>query len=660
MQKLRVVARNSKLSLIQVKEVFDLLETPIDFEIIPVYSYGDKHKEISLLDPNLPQDFFTRELDEYIKDDKADIAIHSAKDLPFPLPDYLELIALTEGKTDKDALVSRNNLTLQDLPVNSKIGLSSKIRKENILSVRRDLQIIPLRGTIEERINYIYEGKVDAIVVALCALERLNLLHLVSEVLPFKTHPLQGKLTVVSKKGKPELKKIFYELDERKRYGKVWMVGAGPGDERLITLKALECIKYADTIYYDDLINYNLLNLNQNAKKIYIGKREKKKEYSQDEINEMLYESAKSGEKVIRLKGGDSLIFARTQEEIIFLLQRFIPVEIIPGISSAQAAAAISNISLTSRYTGSKLSFQSGYISNEAYNPAFGAKVFFMGASSKKQIKEELLNENHKPDEKVLLIRNASLPDEKIEIVELKDLDKNSSGSPLIIIAGDIVKFYFKQNKILYTGTNEFETLVNLQGRIIFYPLIKRIPIIDLPELNKDDYYGLIFTSPFAVECFFNHYGVWNRKKYYVIGKRTKEKVKERCLNDVDIIIPDDDYNSDELFKIIQKEKFHNKLLYPCSDKTNNEILKLNFIKPLPVYYTVFNNQPVIDLNEIDGIYFGSALCFEYFFKIYSYIPEHITLYAGGIKTYQKIISKGYEKRTILLNKINQKVHVNV
>ncbi|MGC8765979.1 MAG: uroporphyrinogen-III C-methyltransferase [Brevinematia bacterium] len=387
MNKIKVIARNSNLSLKQVEEVFS--ELNLDYELVPVLSYGDKHKGVSLL-KDVPEDFFTRELDKAILSGVADVAIHSAKDLPFPLPYGIDLAALTKGKSKEDALVSKNKLKLIELPEGAKIGLSSKLRKENILRLRPDLKIVSIRGTIEERLSILDSGKVDAIIVALCALERLGLLDRVSEVLPFETHPLQGKLAITIRKDRPDLKKIFFPLDERKDYGKVYLVGAGPGEMNLLTIKAKNCLENADVIIYDDLINEEILNLSKKAIKIYAGKREHRHSVSQEEINKNLYKFALMGKKVVRLKGGDPLIFGRAQEEIEFLLRRFINVEVINGISSSFAAASSVLLSLTNRKAGSKVIFESGHLKGKEHKDKISSYVFYMGSSSKKEIQKKL------------------------------------------------------------------------------------------------------------------------------------------------------------------------------------------------------------------------------------------------------------------------------
>lgn len=645
--KLKVVARNSNLSLKQVEEVFNELNKKLEYEIIPLLSYGDKHKEISLMD-NIPEDFFTKELDEALLNDEADIAIHSAKDLPFPLPNGLDLIALTKGKTQLDALVSRNNLSLMQLPPNARIGLSSELRKKNILSKRKDLEIVSIRGTIEERLKLIEDGYVDAIIVATCALERLGLSDRITEILPFETHPLQGKLAIVAKSNSPELRKLFFDIDERKFYGKVYLVGAGPGEVDLLTIKAKECLHYADVILYDDLINPEILEFaSKNSTKIYVGKRNGKHSIEQEEINKMLYKFALEGKNVARLKGGDPLVFGRAQEEINYLLERFVSVEIINGISAAFSSAATLGISLTNREYGSRIIFESGHIKGKEHKDSVSSYIFYMGASSKKEIYEKLKKELS-DNTLCAIVQNTSLPEERYVITNLKNLPVVDLQSPVIIIAGDVLKHSIKQNRILYTGINPFETLSKIPGVIVYYPLIKREKITPLPEIDFKNYEVIIFTSQFAVDVFTDYYGVHLDKKVYAIGERTKEKLIERGYKS--IILPMK-YDSYALYDLLMANEYGKPILYPCSNKTSNSLLSMENITPLIVYRTVETKQKLLDLTLFDGIYFASVSTVNAFMKMYREIPSHFIIYVGGIKTYGTLVSFGLENRTIILEK---------
>ncbi|URA09222.1 uroporphyrinogen-III C-methyltransferase [Thermospira aquatica] len=647
METIKVIARNSPLSLKQVEEVFSELPEKLEYQLIPILSYGDKHKKISLMRKDLPQDFFTKELDEAILLNKADVAIHSAKDLPFPLPYNISLIALTKGKSQEDALVSRNNRKLLDLPPRAKIGVSSPARKAQILGLRKDLKVVPIRGTIEERIALVDQGKVDAIVVALCALERLHIEDKIAEILPFETHPLQGKLAVTARSDRPELRKLFFSIDERRFYGKVYIVGGGPGDPSLLTLKAKECLSYADVVLYDDLINPEVLSFAHSAKKlIYVGKRNRKHFYEQNEINKQLYQYALEGKRVVRLHGGDPLLFGRAQEEIDYLLQRFVSVEVINGITSAIAAAADATLSLTNRKYGSRIIIESGHLKGKEHKKTISSYIFYMGSTSKKEITSHL---RHIFPETcpVLFVQDASLPQQKIATSTIEKLPSNNFTSPLIIIAGNVAKHVVPQEQILYTGLHPFETLSNIPGKILHYPLIQREKMDPSNEIVPHLYDVLVFTSEFAAERWTTLFGI-TKHRIYAIGPRTRERLLTLGYQDVFLPPTFDSFSLAELLKIKESSS---KILYPCSLLSNNSITKLPNVTPLPLYKTIPLAQKKLDLRCFNGIYFASGSCVDAFLKIYEKIPPHFIIYVGGNTTFKKLAELGEEKRTIILEK---------
>ena len=205
---LRIVARGSRLSQLQVKEVMQRLPE-VPYELKVQASLGDKNQNISLLNGQAPDDFFTRELDQALLKGEADVAIHSAKDLPEQLNGGLEVIALYEAFDKTDALVSRDNQTLETLPAGSRIGTSSPLRKQELLAQRPDLEVVGIRGCIEDRVQQVRSGQIDAAIVATCALKRLGMESEIAEILSFATHPMQGRLAVTARKGRNDLKAIF-------------------------------------------------------------------------------------------------------------------------------------------------------------------------------------------------------------------------------------------------------------------------------------------------------------------------------------------------------------------------------------------------------------------------------------------------------------------
>lgn len=362
-KKIRVIARGSRLSRLQVEEVFKKFPD-LAYEIKYLESYGDKNQQISLLNGEAPADIFTRELDDAIRHNKADIAIHSAKDLPYPLPEDIEVIALFPAFDTTDSLVSRDHKKLAELPAGSIIGTSSPLRKKGLNELRPDLTIKGIRGCIEERVQQVKDGKYDAAIVATCALKRLGMEDEIAEVLPFATHPLQGFLAITAKKVKSEKQRVKNQNSESKSeegqensslftlrsslknllntQGKVQLVGFGPGDPDLLTIKAWKAIDAADIIFYDDLIDASFLD-DKKAEKVYVGKRAGYHHKEQAAINRLLLDAAREGKNVVRLKGGDPMIFAHGSEEIEYLESNLIQVEVIPGITTASARRLTEN-----------------------------------------------------------------------------------------------------------------------------------------------------------------------------------------------------------------------------------------------------------------------------------------------------------------------------
>jgi len=629
-KKLKVVARQSNLALAQVNEFFSYYPE-IVYDLIKVKSIGDKNKDISLMS-KVPADLFTRELDQFILSGKGDVAIHSAKDLPYPLTSGLNVITLTRAFDKRDALVSRKNLNLKELPAGSRIGSSSRNREEQVIKARPDLTIIPIRGSIEERLSQITSGKIDALIVAICALKRLGLEEKISDFLPFKTHPLQGHLAVITKLDRADLKVIFSPSDIRLNYGKVFLLGLDNGEPGLLTFKANEILEHTDIIFYDDLIDKNILE-DYSAKKVFVGKRKGKHSISQNEINEMLYKAAIKGVNVTRLKGGDPFIFGRGGEELHFLQERMISVEVVPGINSASLSASSSGIPLTMRGVSNKVSFISGHnLGNSGKT-----QVFFMGASKLKEIKNKIINEGNKLDTPVALIQDAGKIYEKLTITDIKNMNNVNAKSPLIIIIGDVVKQYQSIPNILFTGLNPYSCKV--QGKIIHYPLID-VEIISVNLKNLSKYSAIMFTSRTAVKAFCKSNEILKKQKVISIGPYTKKELQYYGYK-VDYMPRNADSN--ELFSLIKRLRFK-KILYPCSNISENMLHKLGNVRSIVLYKTKLKVLKKIDLNRFSGIVFSSSSTVDAFFTIYNNIPRHIVIYVYGKHSAKKLKDKGYDK----------------
>ena len=578
-KKIRVIARGSRLSRLQVEEVFKNFPE-LAYEIKYLESYGDKNQQISLLNGEAPADIFTRELDDAIRQGDADIAIHSAKDLPYPLPEDIEVIALFPAFDTTDSLVSRGHKKLAELPAGSIIGTSSPLRKKGLNELRPDLTIKGIRGCIEERVQQVKDGKYDAAIVATCALKRLGMEDEIAEVLPFPTHPLQGFLAITALK-ESGLKQAFASKSILDKQGSVSLVGFGPGAPDLLTIKAAKAIDAADIIFYDDLIDDSYL-ADKKAEKIYVGKRAGYHHKEQADINRLLLEAAREGKNVVRLKGGDPMIFAHGSEEIEYLESNLIKVNVIPGITTASALAASQKISLTHRDFSSSVALVSGH-TPQPVTPDAETLVYYMGAKQLQTIATQLIDkEGWAFNTPVLLTYNVSRPDEQTyetTLWNLRNGEMQNLPTPLIALIGYVAGLKHHQasdiKPTLYTGT-----LPAIEKRKADYTYTPLIEISYHPsyftkilEDNYCEHYDgksfteycewdesqalyYIFTSQYGVQATLDYYDLILKEQeehvFISIGDTTTEALHKAGVKDVIKVEQDNRYGVIEWFK---KEK---------------------------------------------------------------------------------------------------------
>ena len=205
--KILLGARSSALSRAQVEEIIEKFREH-QFDTLWVKTPGDYDKTTSLR--TLGQtDFFTRDLDELLLAGRIRIAIHSAKDLPNPLPNGLSIVAITRSIDSRDSLVFREGETLYTLQKGAVIATSSQRREEAVRKLRSDFSFIDLRGQIEERLKKLKCGEADGVGVAEAALIRLKLIHLNRVFLPGETTPMQGRLAVLARSNDFEMEALF-------------------------------------------------------------------------------------------------------------------------------------------------------------------------------------------------------------------------------------------------------------------------------------------------------------------------------------------------------------------------------------------------------------------------------------------------------------------
>lgn len=434
----------------------------------------------------------------------------------------------------------------------------------------------------------------------------------------------------------------------------VYLIGAGPGDPGLITVKGLEFIKQCDTIIYDRLGTYQLLEMvKPDCRRIYVGKQAGSHYKKQPEINEILVEEGRKGNMVVRLKGGDPFVFGRGGEEVTALLEAGIPFQVIPGITSAVAVPEVCGIPVTHRGTSRSFHVITGhkradihrsdegglddydYIRNQE-----GTSVFLMGLNRLPQIMERLVQTGAEENTPVAVISKGTMPGQRIVRGDIQTIaDKVNEAkleSPAIIVVGENAALDF-------TAPNR-GPLQNVHVGLVGTPKLREkmrvaidalggqsYSIVDMSveqteEKNRlrmalehiEDYSWLAFTSQNTITLFFKWLREWNidvRKlahlKLAVVGAGTRDALKvEGYIADY---VPDEYTTSALAMGLANVMNDGEKLLLPRAvqgSETMLDILDQGGVvyEEIPVYDVVGRRMESIQyLKDLDVITFVSA-----------------------------------------------------
>src|SRR5919204_1649282 len=322
------------------------------------------------------------------------------------------------------------------------------------------------------------------------------------------------------------------------KLGKVYLVGAGPGDIGLVTLRAKQCIELADVIVYDHLANPETLGwAGEDAEIIYAGKRAGEHALSQHEINALLVERAREGKRVVRLKGGDPFVFGRGAEEAQAIAQAGVGFEVVPGITSAIAGPAYAGIPVTHRAENSHVTFFTGHedpaktdsaIDYAALAKLGGTQVMLMGVERLGSVTSEMMKHGVRGDLPVALIRWATTGQQETLTGTLADIAQkavvNDFAAPAVAVFGEVValrdglNWYEKRpllgKRIVVTRTRKQASALSnklraLGAHVIELPTIRvEAPsnLREFAELVQDAhiYDWIVFTSANGVEAFFD------------------------------------------------------------------------------------------------------------------------------------------------------------
>ena len=357
--------------------------------------------------------------------------------------------------------------------------------------------------------------------------------------------------------------------------GIVYLVGAGPGHPKLITVKGLECLRQADAVVYDRLANPRLLReVGNGAELIYVGKTAGKHPVPQEEINALLIEKGREGKVVVRLKGGDPFVFGRGGEEAEALVEAGIPFEVVPGVTSAIAAPAYAGIPVTHRGYTSAFAVITGHedptkddsdIDLAKISTGIDTLVFLMGVGNLPLIVEQLVKHGRSPQTPVALIRWGTEPRQEVVLGVLDDIvekvQKAGLKPPAVIVVGKVVSLREKLcwfdrldrrpllgKRVLVTRSREqasvlSERLMELGAEPVEFPVIQIVPPDDYSPLDEaicrlSSYDWLIFTSVNGVKAFVERLIAQGKDiralggiKICAIGPATAAELSRYCLN---------------------------------------------------------------------------------------------------------------------------------
>lgn len=455
-------------------------------------------------------------------------------------------------------------------------------------------------------------------------------------------------------------KLIIRSIDMNKKphtTGKVYLVGAGPSDIALLTIKGRQVLEQAQAVLYDALIGAGILNLiPREAEKINVGKRAGHPSMKQEEISRLLADKALEGKTVVRLKGGDPFLFGRGGEELELLVQYQIPYEIVPGVTSAVAVPAYNGIPLTHRDAASSVHIITGHkkqgaplaVDFKALLQAGGTYVFLMGVSAMHEILQGFLDAGMAPDTPAAVLQEGTSARQRNVISTAAELEAEAErqeiGTPAVIVIGDVAalgnrfawyeKLPLSHSRILVTRPSSSskklaDTLRSLGAEVLEQPAI-RTQIRDCAQQLKEillkiaDYRYMVFTSPAGVDYFF---ALLEKLKLdirciggvslAVIGSATGEALKKRGL--LPELMPEQ-YNSIALGKLLNESMQEGGQVLLLRSAMGNprlaeEIQRGKQIKvtDLAIYDTIYETEDFCGIKELpaagqlDMVMFTSA-----------------------------------------------------
>lgn len=481
--------------------------------------------------------------------------------------------------------------------------------------------------------------------------------------------------------------------------GKVWLVGAGPGDIGLFTIKGMEVLQQADVVVYDSLVGQGVLaKIPPGARLVDVGKRAGHHTRPQEEINRILLEEARQGQQVVRLKGGDPFLFGRGGEELELLVRENIPYEIVPGVTSSLAVPAYNGIPVTHRDFCSSLHIITGHkkagkpydIDFQALVRTKGTLVFLMGVTAMPDIVKGLLEAGMDPEMPAAVLSKGTTAGQRricaTVATLLEEAEKQEVQTPAIIVVGKVCSLagqFAWYEKLPLAGWKVLVTRPrNLVSRTAALLREKGAEVLELPAIrtalaedqsalkkaleNPAVYQWLVFTSPTGVNIFFEEmqrYGKDVRSlgtvKIAAIGSGTAEKLKERGLY-ADLL--PEVYDGEALGAALAGQlSGGERILIPRAEKGNPKLTELllaagGVVDDIGTYQTLYEKSRIIDerkeleAGNIDCVVFTSASTVKGFVEGVGEM-DYADIKAACIGKQTKAAADAYGMRTFMAEK---------
>ena len=637
-----VGARGSALSLAQTAGALDFLRARFpgtDYRVVTVETPGDRDLTTPI-EKSAP-DFFTRDLDEAVRVGRVDFAIHSAKDLPPKIADDLDWFWLPERADPRDCWVVRAGGRAGARPSRvvgrgvldaPKIGVSSERRAAYAKKVYPKAKLLPIRGSIDSRIQQLRDGRYDAVLMALAGITRLYGgtppgVELIPIPLEELTPPeAQGYLAVVFRAGDARLMEMRAHFVKAVRF-----VSAGVGDAGLCTLQGRQDLECADVVLADELLGKGLLAATGKMPVVPVGKRCGAHSMQQAEITRLICDEARKGRRVVRLKGGDAGLFGRLAEETDALTALQIPFVVRPGVSALVAATTGTGLLLTRR--GESRGFT-------AYTPRSTGtetpQVAFMATRMAADEARHLVRGGWPKTTPCAFVFDAAGPREEVRTATLgtvrRILPAMEEDRPGLFIVGRVALGGWPRlgvlagRRVLVTCSDAVQeravtAVEDLGGRPVRWPLIELRATRTFGD-EVANYDAIVLTSPSAVRIFFANCTCDLRRlgAFYTCGAGTDAELRRHGI--ASDVLPAADFSAAGLVAEIKKLDLHGKrVLRLRSAKAGTDVARALRRAGAKVDDVVlYANEacaPEGSLPPFDDVFFASASAVESFLVRY-------------------------------------------